>query len=395
MTTRKAYPSDVTDEEWAFVAPYLTVMTPDAPQRSHDLREVFNSLRWLVRTGSPWRYLPNDLPPYAAVFQQTQRWVRAGCFEAIVQDLRALLRLAARAGLTFYVCPGTSSWCSFAGRVDNAVANLRAAAKAGMQHGAAGYLIADWGDFGHRQYQSASYIPFLYGAAVSWSLKHNHDVDAPRAVSALAFDDPSGRLGRLWWEAGRLYLETGVKLKNQTALFRVMQADLLAAAEPSANQEDPLEGLTSAALARVVARAKSLRKEAVAFSAAAGEAQLGRRELILTLDVLVHACQRAQTLMDFRAGQPTGMTWRTLAAANKKITHRHRILWLARDRQGGLLDSRAHYDRNLTEYHQIARRALAMQRDKNRPKALGILTPLEVDLPPASRTKRRTAARKK
>jgi len=92
---RTPYPSDVTDEEWAFVAPYLTLMRPDAPQRVHDPREVYNALRWIVRTGSPWRYLPGDLPPWAAVHQQAQRWIAAGCFEDMAHDLRALLREAA------------------------------------------------------------------------------------------------------------------------------------------------------------------------------------------------------------------------------------------------------------------------------------------------------------
>ena len=91
---RQAYPSDVSDDEWSFVAPYLTLMTPEAPQREHDLREVFNGLRWIVRTGAQWRMMPHDLPPWAAVYQQTQRWLKAGCFEAIVDDLRAVLRLA-------------------------------------------------------------------------------------------------------------------------------------------------------------------------------------------------------------------------------------------------------------------------------------------------------------
>lgn len=91
--TRKHYPSDISDEEWDFVAPYLLLMKDDAPQRDHDLREVFNGLRWIVRTGSPWRYIPHDLPPWHTVYQQTQRWIRAGCFEAIVHDLRALIRL--------------------------------------------------------------------------------------------------------------------------------------------------------------------------------------------------------------------------------------------------------------------------------------------------------------
>ena len=92
---RKPYPSDVTDDEWAFVAPYLTLMSEDAPQRTHSLREVFNGLRWIVRTGAQWRLMPNDLPPWFTVFQQTQRWIRAGVFEAMVHDLREVLRVAA------------------------------------------------------------------------------------------------------------------------------------------------------------------------------------------------------------------------------------------------------------------------------------------------------------
>ena len=90
---RKPYPSDVTDEEWEFVTPYLTLMTEDAPQREHDLREVFDAMRWIVRTGSPWRYMPNDLPPWEAVYQQSQRWLASGVFEAMTQDLRRILRL--------------------------------------------------------------------------------------------------------------------------------------------------------------------------------------------------------------------------------------------------------------------------------------------------------------
>ena len=66
--TRKPYPSDNSDDEWAFVAPYLTLMTEDAPQREH------------------------DLPSCHTVYQQTQRWLKAGVFETLVHDLRSLLR---------------------------------------------------------------------------------------------------------------------------------------------------------------------------------------------------------------------------------------------------------------------------------------------------------------
>src|SRR3979409_2578516 len=65
----------------------------EAPQREHDLREVFHAMRWSVRGGSPWRYMPNDLPPWEAVYQQSQRWLASGVFEAMTQDLRRILRL--------------------------------------------------------------------------------------------------------------------------------------------------------------------------------------------------------------------------------------------------------------------------------------------------------------
>lgn len=94
MNTKIRYPSDTTDEEWEFVASYLTLMKENAPQREYDLREVFDALRWMCRSGSPWRYLPHHFPPWQVVYQQTQRWIRAGVFEAIVNDLRAVIRKA-------------------------------------------------------------------------------------------------------------------------------------------------------------------------------------------------------------------------------------------------------------------------------------------------------------
>ena len=95
MPNRKPYPTDVSDEEWAFVAPYLALIREDALQRSHSLREVFDALRWTVRSEAPWRMLLHDFPPWEAIYQQTQRWLDAGVFEAMVHDLlRAVLRLA-------------------------------------------------------------------------------------------------------------------------------------------------------------------------------------------------------------------------------------------------------------------------------------------------------------
>lgn len=95
VIVRKPCPSDVSDEGRALVAPYLTLLRETAGQRGHPLREVFNGLRYVVRHGIPWRAMPNDLPPWHAVYDQAMRWRRAGCFERLAQDLRAVLRLAA------------------------------------------------------------------------------------------------------------------------------------------------------------------------------------------------------------------------------------------------------------------------------------------------------------
>jgi transposase len=89
---RTGYPSDVSDEEWAFVAPYPALCREDATQREHSLRAVFNGLRYIVKTGNQWRFMPRDLPPWPVVYQQMRRWLDAGCFEIMVEDLRSLLR---------------------------------------------------------------------------------------------------------------------------------------------------------------------------------------------------------------------------------------------------------------------------------------------------------------
>jgi len=86
------YPSDVNDEERVFCVPYLTRMKEDALKREYPLGELFNGLHRLVGAWCPWRIMPNDLPPGNVVQPQTQRWLRAGCFEALTDGLRLLQR---------------------------------------------------------------------------------------------------------------------------------------------------------------------------------------------------------------------------------------------------------------------------------------------------------------
>ena len=87
-----SYSPDTTEEDWAFAAPYLTLLPEGAGQRRHELRAVYDALRWIVRAGAAWRLLPRDSPPWHAVYDQARRWLAAGCFEAMAHDLTARAR---------------------------------------------------------------------------------------------------------------------------------------------------------------------------------------------------------------------------------------------------------------------------------------------------------------
>ncbi len=256
-----------------------------------------------------------------------------------------------RAGRAFYVCPGTSSWCSFAGRTAVARANLLRAARAANRHGAAGYLITDWGDFGHRQFPPASYAPLLFGASAAWNADGCAHLDLERATSRWMFDDPTRRSAALWIEAGRVQESAGVRLKNRTVLFRVMQSRL----------DDPaaVAGLTRPILALMRRRIDRLRSRALRGRVAStGRARRGegnesawaQEELYVTLDVLDHACGRASAMLEARGGGVSASTRAALAADLRGIIERHRRLWLRRNRTGGLRESTEHDQRLVREY---------------------------------------------
>ena len=92
---REAYPSDLTDEQWALLAPLLPDAKPGGRPRSVDLREVVNGLLYVLRTGCPWRHLPHDLPPWGTVWAYFRRWRDDGTLDRLHDELRAQVRQAA------------------------------------------------------------------------------------------------------------------------------------------------------------------------------------------------------------------------------------------------------------------------------------------------------------
>lgn len=243
-------------------------------------------------------------------------------------------RAYARAGFDFYVCPGTSSWCSFAGRLDNALKNMRMAALAATRWNAAGYLITDWGDFGHRQYWPASIIPTLFGACAAWNVADSHERDATRAAAVNGFGG-SPAMASAWEAAGNSYLASGVLLRNKTVSFRVMQSRL--------DDRKAIEGLDRRAVDR-------LQKAIDTISRLPADRSLEADELRATLRVLQHAVQRARLAQCIAAGEPPRNQSKRLADDISAIILQHSRLWRARNRPGGYRDSEARYRILLREY---------------------------------------------
>lgn len=287
---------------------------------------------WLQKYPDLIERLPDDVIPLVWGYEADHP------FDRSCAQLRAK-------GLTFYVCPGTSSWCSFGGRTNNALTNLRLAAQSGKRHRAAGYLITDWGDFGHRQYLPVSYAGFLYGAALSWCITTNSDLDIARALDRHVFFGSTAGAGRLWLEAGRVHDISGVALNNRTVLFACMQTPL--------GDVSGVEGLRPGVAEQMADRAAELAASARRMRFGGPQASLIKDELVATLLVLRHACRRAQFIVAQRTGRRAGVGPRWLAADMTRIIERHRALWQARNRRGGLASSVANYQRNLKEYQSL------------------------------------------
>ena len=188
----------------------------------------------------------------------------------------------------FYVCPGTSSWSSVIGRIDNAMANLASAAKAGQRHGASGYLITDWGDYGHFQPPAISWPGWLAGAAWSWhtaSANPDHIQPIQAAFSHFVCQTTCTKAAEAIWEMGRAYLDCGLQPSNGSSLFFL----LLYAGETMAHPR--LNGLGIEGLDRSLARleqAKSLLDQA---AMACPDEDWVRTELLWAMDLIGFACE--------------------------------------------------------------------------------------------------------
>ena len=243
-------------------------------------------------------------------------------------------RLFHRAGVPFYVCPGTSSWNTIAGRTENALGNLRSAAENGLKHGAVGYLNTDWGDSGHLQYLPVSYLGFAAGAAYSWDLAANAKLDLRAALDRHAFRDSAGVMGTLAYDLGNVYLAGKKKVGNSAVLFHIlvlMGPDLKS-----------LDGVSRADLkAQLAAVDEAL--------APLGRARMARADAALIADEFRNAAAMLRLSSRYGLACLASRSPRCgeLAPELRRIIGEHRRLWLARNRPGGLQDSARRLEKRL------------------------------------------------
>jgi hypothetical protein len=244
----------------------------------------------------------------------------------------------AEAGLRFYVCPGTSSWNTIAGRTANALGNIENAAKNGKASGAVGLLNTDWGDNGHLQPLPVSYLGYMAGAAAGWNAATAWDeVDLPAMLDLFAFQDEAGVMGKVAYDLGNVYRLVGVEPANASALFLLLL-----------NPDRPIEGgwgteLSASGLEEALDAIAEIRIRLTRAQMARDDAALIVDEFAWAADALAWGARLGLARLEYgaletAASLPAAVR-EALAASMRDLLERHRALWLRRSRPGGLEDS--------------------------------------------------------
>lgn len=247
------------------------------------------------------------------------------------------LALLSAAGAQCYVCPGTSSWNSLSGRTQNAIENAAGAARAGKAAGARGLLMTDWGDHGHLQPLCVSYLGFVLGAALSWNTtdaERPQDLDMPGLLDVHAFADRASGLGRVACDLGNAHLHAGSLRPNSSVLFWSLIKPERLFSPPGVTRETLERTLQYvAAVSAPLDRARPL----------GAESALSLEELGYARDLLRFACHLGvarSSLGTSAALADLPYSLRAeLRADSGALVERHRSVWSARNRPGGLDDS--------------------------------------------------------
>ncbi len=290
-----------------------------------------------------------DLVPELPKDVTAMLWGYEGGEEA-AQEWERQCTLLAASKVPFYVCPGTSSWNSITGRSDNAIDNCRISAISGLKQGAIGFLNTDWGDNGHWQPFSISFLGFAYGAAVSWCIQANDSLDLPPLLDQFIFNDTAGIMGKLAYDLGEVYKIIGPEHTNGQTLAYALQRS-------TDNIKASLPSLESVGGKQTESQADTLRRAAETISKIMEpinkahmqrpDAELITAEFQQAANLLTHSINRLLFITD-EEGSPD-----MLLKELQPLLAQQRTNWLARNRSGGLEDSLQHFDMIANEYKAL------------------------------------------
>jgi hypothetical protein len=234
-----------------------------------------------------------------------------------------------QAGLDFYVCPGTSSWCTILGRTENMRKNLLNAAEYGLKNGAIGFLNTDWGDMGHIQYIPVSYPGFVYGAALNWSVNENKDADIEGYLNKFIFKDEKNIMGKLIMDLGNYYLQETVKVGNATKIFWILNSKL--------QDVDNVKDLNLEDYYKVEQYLVSLYNRLDESQMCCEDAELILEELRNGISYCLHGVNRIKFMM--KENKDEEEILHRLKEDIDIIINNHSLLWLKRNKLSGLEQS--------------------------------------------------------
>ncbi|MFX1282977.1 MAG: glycoside hydrolase family 20 zincin-like fold domain-containing protein [Promethearchaeota archaeon] len=244
-------------------------------------------------------------------------------------------------GLSYYVCPGTSSWNSITGRFDNALANLSNAGINGLKNNAMGYLITDWGDHGHLQPLPFCYLGFLIGAGIAWNVKSaeilKEKVIIPELLNIHVFQDKEGIIGKIACDLGSAYTKIGFNPPNNSSLFLIL---IFSNNEFS---ELVLENISIEELQKAHIFIDKTIKSLDFVNMEREDAELVKQEFQWAADILKFSCDLGIARLEIGIKEPL----RKIPEEKRNKLHKklhqlimqHKKIWLSRNRSGGLSDS--------------------------------------------------------
>jgi len=258
-------------------------------------------------------------------------------------------KAVAETGCRFYVCPGNSTWISIAGQTDNAKANLLNAAENGLKYGASGYINTDWGDLGAWEPITVSYLGYAYGAALSWSVEDNKDINLPDVLSKFAFHDKANVMGRLMYDLGNAYTVGDVIVSNSTWFGRLLLTD-----------EWPLTIGPGDQL--TVEKIEALRQYVDQVMSPIDDAKMDRPDADYTVEeikhvgrLIYHACDLGIARLNTEDKKTESIPKKIrekLALDMENLRENQKKIWLRRNREGGLEDSLSRMTQQLEQYQK-------------------------------------------